>query len=56
MAMDTSWATEVRWQDTGIADADPWHNRSARRRAGFPPRSSMTSEILWVQFAQAPKC
>jgi signal transduction histidine kinase len=27
--MDTSWATEVRWQDTGVADAaDPWRSRS----------------------------
>ena len=32
MAMDTSWAAEVRWQDTGIADgADPWRARSESR-------------------------
>jgi signal transduction histidine kinase len=37
MAMDTSWATEVRWQDTGIADAaDPWRSRSeSRSEAGW---------------------
>jgi signal transduction histidine kinase len=30
--MDTSWATEVRWQETGIADtADPWRSRSESR-------------------------
>jgi len=32
MAMDTSWAAEVRWQDIGIADAaDPWRARSESR-------------------------
>ncbi|HZC34467.1 MAG TPA: HAMP domain-containing sensor histidine kinase [Chthoniobacterales bacterium] len=32
MAMYTSWATEVRWQDTGIADAaDPWRSRPESR-------------------------
>jgi hypothetical protein len=59
MAMDTSWATEIRWQDTGITDAaDPLvaDLGTARRRAGFPPPSSMTCEILWAQFTQAPKC
>src|ERR1700726_508024 len=34
MAMDTSWAAEVRWQDIGIADAaDPWRARSESRSA-----------------------
>ena len=35
--MDTNWATEVRWQDTGIADAaDPWPSRSeSRSEAGW---------------------
>src|ERR1700680_4427719 len=38
MAMDTSWAAEVRWQDIGIADAaDP-------RRA----RSETRSEASWL--------
>ena len=32
MAMDTSWAAEVRWHDIGIADAaDPWRTRSESR-------------------------
>src|SRR6202165_2654783 len=32
MAMDTSWAAEVPWEDIGIADAaDPWRARSERR-------------------------
>src|SRR5258708_3190575 len=32
MAMDTSWAAEVRWQDIGIAEAaDPWRARSESR-------------------------
>ena len=32
MAMDTSWAAEIRWQDIGIADAtNPWHARSQTR-------------------------
>src|SRR5260370_26199517 len=32
MAMDTSWAAEVRWQDIGIPDAaDPWRARSESR-------------------------
>ena len=32
MAIDTSWATEVEWQDTGIADAaDPCRSRSESR-------------------------
>ena len=37
MAMDTSWATEVRWQNTGIADAaNPWCSRSeSRSEAGW---------------------
>jgi signal transduction histidine kinase len=37
MAMDTSSATEVRWQDTGIADAaDPWRAGSeSRSEAGW---------------------
>ena len=37
MAIDTSWATEIRWQDTGIADAaDPWRSRSgSRSEAGW---------------------
>jgi signal transduction histidine kinase len=35
MAMDASWAPEVRWQDIGIADAaDPW-------RAGSESRSGV---------------
>jgi two-component system sensor histidine kinase PilS (NtrC family) len=34
MALDTSWAAEVRWQDIGIADAaDPWRARSESRSA-----------------------
>src|SRR6266567_4496258 len=38
MAMETSWAAEVRWQDIGIADAaDPWRARSESR-----------SEASWV--------
>ena len=38
MAMDTSWAAEVRWQDIGIADAaDPWR-----------PRSESRSEASWL--------
>ena len=37
MAMDTSRATEVRWQDTGTADAAyPWRSRSdSRSEAGW---------------------
>jgi signal transduction histidine kinase len=37
MAMDTSSAAEVRWQDTGIADAaDPWRAGSeSRSEAGW---------------------
>src|ERR1700719_1256481 len=37
MAMDTSWAAEVRWQDIGIPDAaDPWRARSeSRSEAGW---------------------
>ena len=37
MAMDTSWAAEVRWQDIGIADAaDPWRPGSeSRSEAGW---------------------
>jgi signal transduction histidine kinase len=32
MAVDTSWAAEVRWQDIGIADgAHPWRARSEGR-------------------------
>ena len=32
MAMDTSWANEVGWQDTGIADAaDAWRSRAESR-------------------------
>ncbi len=32
MAVDTSWAAEVRWQDIGIADAaNSWRARSERR-------------------------
>ena len=59
MALDTSWAAEVRWQDIGIADAaGPWRAdlRAGRRRVGFPPRSSMTSGIPWQQSTQVPKC
>jgi signal transduction histidine kinase len=38
MAMETSWAAEVRWQDIGIADAaDPWR-----------PRSESRSEVSWL--------
>ena len=37
MALDTSWAAEVRWQDIGIADAaDPWRAGSeSRSEAGW---------------------
>src|ERR1700693_4941148 len=37
MAMDTSWAAEVRWQDIEIADgAHPWRARSeSRSEAGW---------------------
>jgi signal transduction histidine kinase len=32
MAMDTSWAAEVRWRDMGIAEAaNPWRARSESR-------------------------
>ena len=38
MAMDTSWAAEVRCQDIGIPDAvDPWR-----------PRSESRSEANWL--------
>ena len=58
MAMDTSWAAEVRWQDIGIADAaDPWRPRSeSRSEASWLSRSSMTSGILSGQSTQVPKC
>ena len=59
MAMDTSWAAEVRWQDIGIADAaDPWRARSESRSEAswLPPRSSMTSGIQWGRSTQVQKC
>ena len=32
MAMDTSWAAEIRWQDIGITDAtNPWYAQSQTR-------------------------
>src|SRR4051795_8807168 len=32
MAIDTSWAAEVRWQDIGVSDAaDPWRAGSESR-------------------------
>jgi hypothetical protein len=42
MAMDTSRAAEVRWQDIGIADAaDPWR-----------PRSESRSEASWLSASE----
>ena len=54
MAADTSWATEVRWQEIEIADAaEPW-------RAGSESRSEESwlsaSILLWGQSTQVPKC
>src|SRR5260221_9440645 len=31
MAVDSSWAAEVRWQDVGIDAADPWRAQSESR-------------------------
>jgi hypothetical protein len=49
MAMDTSWAAEVRWQDIGIADAaDPWRPRSESRSEASWLSTGTAAPAIWM--------